>query len=83
MKTARKYDVSKYRVRRRFRRIIDDSTNIEDHNKRLNYDEDQALYVYIDLADDIDLSIREKTLVMTINAILRNHYIDSSSLSSI
>ena len=46
------------------------SSNIEGHNKRLNYDEDRTLYIYIDHADNIDLSIRKKTFVVTANSIL-------------
>jgi len=81
-KAARKYGVSKYRVRRRFRGITEDSTNIGGYNKRLNHDENQALCAYIDLADDIGLPIREKTLVVAANAILQNQYVDPPPLSS-
>ena len=69
-KAARKYGVSKHRVRRRFLGKVLDSSNIEGHNKRLNYDEDRILCVYIDHADNIDLSIHEKTFVVTTNSIL-------------
>jgi hypothetical protein len=41
-----------------------DSSNIGGHNKRLNDDEDRALCAYIDLADEVGLPIREKTLVV-------------------
>jgi hypothetical protein len=69
-KAARKYSVYKDRVWRRFLRKALDSSNIRGHNKRLNDDEDRALYAYINLVDRIGLSIREKTLIMTANSIL-------------
>jgi len=81
-KAARKYGVHKDRVRRRFLGKAGDSSNIGGHNKRLNYDEDQALCAYIDLADDIGLPIREKTLVVAANAILQNHYVHPPPLSA-
>ena len=80
-KAARKYGVSKHRVRRRFLGKALDSSNIGGHNKRLNYDEDRALCAYIDHADNIGLPIREKTLVVAANSILQNHYSDPSPVS--
>jgi hypothetical protein len=69
-KAARKYGVHKDRIRRRFLGKALDSSNIGGHNRRLNDDEDRALCAYIDLADEIGLPIREKTLVVAANSIL-------------
>ena len=79
-KAARLHSVHKDRVRRRYRGITNDSSYIGGHNKRLNCDENKALCAYIDLADDIGLPIREKTLVVAANSILRNHYPDAPSV---
>jgi hypothetical protein len=77
-KTARKYRVHKDRVRRRFRRIAGPSYNKGGYNKRLINNEDKALYLYIDFAEDIGRSIREKTFMAVANLILRSHYENSS-----
>jgi len=81
-KAARKYGVHKDRIRRRFLGKALDSSNIGGHNRRLNDDEDRALCAYIDLADEIGLPIREKTLVVAANSILRSHYSDSAPVSA-
>jgi hypothetical protein len=80
-KTARKYRVHKDRVRRRFRGIAGPSYNKGGHNKRLINNEDKALYLYINFAEDIGLLIREKTLIAAVNSILRNHYENPSPVS--
>jgi hypothetical protein len=80
-KTARKYGVHKDRVRRRFRGIAGPSYNKGGHNKRLTNDEDKALCLYIDFAEDIGLPIREKTLMAAANSILRSHYENPSPVS--
>jgi hypothetical protein len=69
-KTARKYRVYKDRVRRRFRRVAGPSYNKRGHNKRLTNNKNKAFYLYIDFAEDIDLLIREKTLIAAVNLIL-------------
>jgi hypothetical protein len=80
-KIARKYGVHKDRVRRRFRGIAGPSHNKGGHNKRLTNDEDKALCLYINFAEDIGLLIREKTLVTAANSILRSHYEDPFPVS--
>jgi Tc5 transposase DNA-binding domain len=80
-KAARKYGVHKDRVRRRF---LEKTASLRDnggHNKHLNDEEDRALCAYIDFADEIGLSIREKTLIVAANSILRKHYPNSSPVS--
>jgi hypothetical protein len=81
VKAVRLYSVHKDRVRRWYHGITNDSSYISGHNKRLNCDEDKALCAYIDLADDIGLPIRKKTLVVAANSILQNHYPDAPSVS--
>jgi DDE superfamily endonuclease/Tc5 transposase DNA-binding domain len=80
-KTARKYGAPRGRVSRRFHKKAGSSSSIGGHNKRLNGDEDRVLCTYIDFADEIGLPIREKTLVVAANSILRNHYPDPPILS--
>jgi hypothetical protein len=79
--TARKYGVYKDRVRRRFRGIAGPSYNKRGHNKRLINNEDKALYLYIDFAENIGLLIREKTFIAAANLILRSRYENSSPVS--
>jgi hypothetical protein len=80
-KTACKYRVYKNRVRRRFRGIAGPLYNKGGHNKHLINNEDKALYLYINFVEDIDLLIREKTLMTAVNLILRNHYENPSPVS--
>jgi hypothetical protein len=70
MKAARKYGVHKDRVQRRYLRNALSSEKIEGHNKRLNNNEDRALYTYINFADKLGLLVYKKTLIITINLIL-------------
>ena len=80
-KAARKYGVHKDRVRRRFLEKTASLCDSGGYNKRLNDDEDRALCAYIDFADEIGLPIREKTLIIAANSILRNHYPDPPPVS--
>ena len=80
-KAARKFGVHKDRVRRRYLGKALSLCDVGGHNKRLNDDEDCALCAYIDFTDEIGLPIREKTLVVAANSILRNHYSDPPPLS--
>jgi hypothetical protein len=70
MKAARKYSVHKDRVQRRYLRNALSSENIRGHNKRLNNNEDRALYAYINFTDKLGLLKHEKTLIITVNLIL-------------
>jgi hypothetical protein len=81
-KAARKYGVHKDRVRRRFLEKTASLCDSGGHNKRLNDEEDRALCAYIDFADEIGLPIREKTLIVAGNSILRKHYPNSPSVSN-
>lgn len=80
---ARKYGVHKDRIRRRFRGIAGPSYNKGGHNKRLTDDEDKALCLYINFAEEIGLPIREKTLVVAANAILQRHYENPPPVSQV
>jgi hypothetical protein len=60
VKAARKYGVYKERVRRRYLRNALSFENIRGHNKRLNNNEDRAIYAYINFADKIGLLIHKK-----------------------
>jgi hypothetical protein len=82
-KAARKYGVHKDRVRRRFLEKTASLCESGGHNKRLNDEEDCALCAYIDFADEIGLPIREKTLIMAANSILRKYYSNSPPVSKI
>jgi hypothetical protein len=68
--TTRKYGVYKDRIRRRFRGIAGPLYNKEGHNKRLINNKNKAFYLYINFAKNIDLLIREKTLIAAVNLIL-------------
>jgi Tc5 transposase DNA-binding domain len=70
--TARQYDAPEGRVRRRFLGKAGSRIDAGGQNKALDEAADRALCLYIDLTDDIGLPIREKTLVIAANAILRN-----------
>ena len=43
-------------------------------NKVLDDAVEQVLYLYIEFADDLGISIREKSLTKAANLILRNHH---------
>jgi Tc5 transposase DNA-binding domain len=73
-KTAREFDVPEGRLRRRFQGKALSYIDREAHNKVLNEAAERSLCLYIDLADEIGLPIREQTLVIAANAILRNHH---------
>jgi Tc5 transposase DNA-binding domain len=72
--TAREFRVPNGRLRRRWRGLASSRIDAGGHNKVLDDAGEQALCLYIDLADEIGLPIREKTLVVAANAILRNHH---------
>lgn len=55
----------------------------EKYNKRLNNNEDDIFYAYINFMNEINLLIREKSLIITTNIILRNYYFNSSFISKI
>jgi hypothetical protein len=40
----------------------------------LNDAEEQALYLYINIADEMSLFICEKTLIIVVNTTLQNYY---------
>ena len=80
-KAARQFGVHKDRVRRRFLGETGSLCDTGGFNKRLNDDEDRTLCEYIDFADDIGLPIREKTLIIAANSIIRKHRPDAPSVS--
>jgi Tc5 transposase DNA-binding domain len=70
---TREFDAAEGRVRRRFHGKVS-RTAAGGQNKVLNKAADRSLCLYIELAEEIGLPIREKTLVIAANAILRNHH---------
>ena len=72
--TARKYDAPKTRVYRRWMGLTRSRIEAGGVNKVLDDAVEQVLCLYIDFADDLDISIREKSLTKVTNSILRNHY---------
>ena len=78
--TARKYNASKTRVYRRWMGLTRSRIEAGGVNKVLDDAAEQALCLYIEFADDLDISIREKSLTKVINLILRNHYFGKDSL---
>lgn len=81
VKTARKHRIYKDRVQRRFQRIVGPLYNKGGYNKHLTNNEDKALYLYINFAEDINLLIYEKTFIIIINLILRSYYKNSFPVS--
>lgn len=78
--TARKYDALKTRVYRRWMRLIGSWIKTGGVNKVLDDAVEQALCLYIEFADDLNILIREKLLTKTANSILRNRYFEEGSL---
>jgi hypothetical protein len=79
--TARKYDAPYDRVYRRFTGRAFSRIDSGGTNKALNEAEEQALCLYIEFADNLDISIQEKTLTNAVNAILQNHHPNANSPS--
>ncbi len=72
--TARKYDAPKTRVYRRWMRLLRSRIEVGGTNKTLDDAAEQALCLYIEFADDLGISIQEKSLTKAANSILRNHH---------
>ena len=74
--TVHKYNISKDHVYRRWNGLSCSRIDTEGVNKVLNDITEQVLCLYIEFADDLNIFIREKTLIKMTNFILRNRYID-------
>jgi hypothetical protein len=68
--TARKYNAPKDRVYRRWTGRAYSRIAVGGANKALDDAAEQALCLYIDFADDLSISIREKSLTKAVNSIL-------------
>jgi hypothetical protein len=73
-KTARVYNIPVGRLPRRFKGKAGSRIAVGGHNKALDDTAEKVLYLYIDISDELGFAIREKTLVVVANAILRNYY---------
>jgi hypothetical protein len=73
-KIARVFEVPMGRLRHRFKGKSGSLFKYKGHNKTLNNIIEKALYLYIDISDELGFIIREKTLIVAANAILRNHH---------
>jgi Tc5 transposase DNA-binding domain len=73
-KTARVYNIPVGRLRRRFKGKAGSRIAVGGHNKALDDAAEKALCLYIDITEELGFAIREKTLVVAANAILRNHH---------
>jgi Tc5 transposase DNA-binding domain len=69
--TARKYEVPRGRLQRRWTRQSNSYIESGGANKALDDEAEQALCAYIDFAEDLGMPIREKSLSKTANSILR------------
>jgi hypothetical protein len=72
---SRKYNAPKDRVYRRWKGLSSSRINAGGANKALDNAAEEALYLYIEFTDDLDISIRKKTLVKAANSMFRNRYL--------
>jgi hypothetical protein len=72
--TARKYEVPRGRLQRRWTRQSDSYIESGGANKVLDNKAEQALCAYIDFAEDLGVPIREKSLSKTVISILRTRH---------